>query len=158
MKTSKILIAAVLFATGSLFAADKATYKAGDTIDSFTVNDQHEKSYTLEPGVETIVVSFDMGNGKKANAWFEKKDAGFLDKHHALYIANINGMPGIGRMFALPKMRKYPHRILLAETDEVLAHFPKQDDKLTVLHLDGAGKVESLEFVDPKDGLSTVFK
>lgn len=156
MNTTKTLIATLLVAAAPLLA-ETDTYRAGDTIDSFTTNDQHEKSYTLEGGVETIVVSFDMGDGKKANAWFEKKGAGFLETNHALYIANINGMPGVGRMFALPKMRKYPHRILLAETDEILARFPKQKNKLTVLHLNGAGTVQTLEFVDPKDGLSTVF-
>lgn len=157
MHILKTFIAILLLAAAPMFAGTGA-YKPGDAVDTFTVNDQHEKSYTLEPGVETIVVSFSMGNGKKANAWFEKKGAGFLESHHAVYIANINGMPGIGRMFALPKMRKYPHRILLAETDETLARFPKEEDKLTVVRLDAAGKVQSLEFVDPKDGLTTVFK
>jgi nitrous oxide reductase accessory protein NosL len=157
MNTSKTVIAALLLAAAPLFA-DTETYKPGDAVETFTVNDQHEKAYTLEPGVETIVVSFDMGNGRKANSWFEKKGTGFLEEHHAVYIANINGMPGIGRMFALPKMRKYPHRILLAETGETLTRFPKEDDKLTVIHLDADEKVTSVEFVDPKDGLSTVFK
>jgi hypothetical protein len=57
-------------------------------------------------------------------------------------------MPGIGRMFAMPKMRKYVHRIILGDDASLIAKFPEQKDKVTVLKLDG-GKVNSITYWSP---------
>lgn len=145
-----------LFFVTSLFAGEP--YKVGDTLDAFTVKDQHEKAFTFAPGPKTFLISFEMGTGKKANKWFAEKGAEFLPKQQALFLADIHGMPGVGRVFALPKMKKYPHRILLGDAKDLLARYPKQDDKLTVLHLDADAKITAIEFVDPEKGLDSVFK
>lgn len=153
MKT--LLILGSLLLSAVLFAAEP--YKVGDTFESFTTKDQHEKDYTFAPGTRTVVVSFDMSDGKKANGWFAEKGADFLPQQNAIFIANVHGMPGIGRMFAFPKMRKYPHRILLADSENFLARYPAQKDKLTVIRLDEAGKITGISFADPEKGLDAVF-
>jgi hypothetical protein len=145
-----------LFVATSLFAADP--YKVGDKLDSFTVKDQHEKEFTFAPGPKTFVVSFEMSSGKKANKWFAEKGADFLPQKQALFLSDIHGMPGVGRVFALPKMKKYPHRILLGDAKDLLARYPKQDDKLTVFRLDETAHITAIEFVDPEKGLDSVFK
>lgn len=144
-----------LFVSATLFAADP--YKVGDKLDAFTVKDQHEKEYTFAPGPKTFLVSFEMGSGKKANKWFAEKGADFLPQKQAVFLADIHGMPGVGRVFALPKMKKYPHRILLGDAKDLLTRYPKQDDKLTVLRLDADAKITAIEFVDPEKGLDAVF-
>lgn len=146
----------MIFAAGTAaFAADK--YKPGDTFAAFTIKDQHEKEYSYTGGASLVIVSFEMGTGKAANAFFEKQPANFLDQHHAVFIANIHGMPGIGRAFALPKMRKYPHRILLADAEGLLDRYPTEDDKLTVLELDPKGIVTAVKFVNPKKDMASIF-
>lgn len=150
------LVLALLVSFSVVQAVEK--YKKSDVLTPFTTKDQHENSYTLEPGIKLVVVSFEMGSGKAANAFFEKQPADFLTKNQAVFIANIYGMPGIGRMFALPKMKKYPHRILLADAEDFLARYPEKEDMLTVLRLDDKGVVQSVDFVDPKKGLPAVFK
>lgn len=144
-----------LFVSVTLFAADP--YKVGDKLDAFTVKDQHEKEYTFAPGPRVFLVSFEMGTGKKANKWFAEKGADFLPQKQAVFLADINGMPGVGRIFALPKMKKYPHRILLGDAKDLLTRYPKQDDKLTVFRLDDTAKITAIEFVDPEKGLDAVF-
>jgi hypothetical protein len=152
----KLLISVLfLFAAVNLFAAE--LYKTGDTLDTFTVKDQHEKEYTFAPGVRTFVISFEMGSGKKANKWFAEKGADFLPQKQAIFLSDIHGMPGIGRTFALPKMKKYPHRILLGDAKDLLARYPKQDDKLTVFRLDETAHITAIEFVDPEKGLDSIF-
>ncbi|MEO0055091.1 MAG: hypothetical protein RLZZ50_1038 [Verrucomicrobiota bacterium] len=164
----KPLLALLAFALASLGfvatapaarAADTAqTYKVGDTFASFTTKDQHEKDYTFEPGaVRVIVVSFEMSAGKDANAFFAEKGASFLGEHQAVFIANIYGMPSVGRFFALPKMKRYPHRILLADAETFLARYPARPGQLTVLRLDASARVTAIEFVDPEKGLPAVF-
>ena len=150
------LLLFTVFAVGtSAFAAEK--YRAGDTFAAFTTKDQHEKEYSYPGGASVVIVSFEMGTGKAANAYFEKQPADFLDQHRALFIANIYGMPGIGRMFALPKMKKYPHRILLADAEGFLDRYPAQDDHLTVIGLDAKGVVTSVRFVNPKKEMASIF-
>jgi hypothetical protein len=98
-----------------------------------------------------------MGAGKAANGFFEKQPADFLAREMTVFIANIHGMPGIGRAFALPKMKKYPHRILLADAEGFLIRYPEKEDHLTVLTLDGADKITAIAFVNPKKEMAAIF-
>ncbi len=148
--------AILLFCLATLSLA-AAPYRVGDTFEAFTTKDQHDRSFTYTGGSRLIIVSFEMGSGKAANSYFEEQPAGFLDQQKALFIANIHGMPGIGRAFALPKMRKYPHRILLADAENFLVRYPTEEDKLTVLTLDEAGKITAVRFINPKKELAGLF-
>jgi hypothetical protein len=141
-----ITIAAAVLSLG---IAHAAPYAVGSKVESFTAKDQHEKSFTLKP-VETgfLLVSHDMETGKKANAALNALGKEYLGTKKAVYIANIHGMPGIGRMFAMPKMKKYVHRIILGDDEALIAKFPEQKDKVTVLKLDG-GKVAAISYWTP---------
>jgi hypothetical protein len=133
-------------------------YAVGDAFAGFSTRDQHDQPFTYAAGdTRVVIVSFVMGTGKAANAFFERQPANFLAEHRALFIANIHGMPGIARTFAMPKMRKYPHRILLADAENFLARYPQQPDRLTVLALDEAGKIAAIRFIDPKSELPAFF-
>ena len=155
LRTLRLFAVAGLLLGASVFAAD--AYKVGDTLASFTVKDQHDQPYTFAPGPRIVLVSFVMGVGKDANGYFAKQPADFLAQHQAVFIANIHGMPGIGRFFALPKMKKYPHRILLGDDEHLLDRYPVQEGKLTVLRLDAAAKITAVAFVDAEKELPSVF-
>lgn len=146
--------AAVLSAATALAAE---LYKVGDALEPFTTKDQHEKDYTFAPGPRLVIVSFEMSEGKAANGFFAEKGAAFLDEQKTVFIANIHGMPAVGRLFAMPKMKRYPHRILLADAETFLERYPHEDKKLTVLRLDAAGVVTAIEFIDPEAGLPALF-
>lgn len=142
-----------LFLISLLFAMTglNAAMQAGDAMPAITVKDQHEIDYTLEAGVRYLLVSFDMPTGKAANKFLDSKGAAYLPEHQAVYLSNIHGMPWIGRKFAIPKMQKYPHRILLADEPEesLLAQFPQKDRQVTVFQLDPSLKIVSVSFWDP---------
>lgn len=146
-----------MLAASAFAAAPMAPYQVGDAFVPFSTKDQHDKPFVYEGGARLVLVAFAMGTGKAANAFFEKQPAGFLDQHRAIFIANIHGMPGIARAFALPKMKKYPHRILLADADGFLARYPEKDDHLTVLALNDKGIIMSIRHVNPKKELPSVF-
>ena len=59
-------------------------------------------------------------------------------------------MPGIGRRFALPKMKKYAHPIILADAKGLLDPFPTQKGKVTVLALNTRGVVTAISYWEPK--------
>jgi len=89
-----------------------------------------------------------METGKKANAVLTTVGPDNLTKKKVVYLANIYGMPGVGRMFALPKMRKYSHTIILGDDAKLIAKFPEGKNKVTILKLSG-GKVTSVKYWDP---------
>jgi hypothetical protein len=132
-------------------------YQTGDALVPFAVKDQHDQPFTFTPGPRTVIVSFSMGVGKDANGYFARQPADFLAKNQSLFIANIYGMPAVGRFFALPKMKKYPHRILLGDDEHLLDRYPTQEGKLTVIRLDPSAKITAIEFVDAEKELPAVF-
>jgi len=153
------LLYCLLLSWGAVTLAAAQPLRVGDPLPGFTIKDQHEQEVAVEPGssVRHLVVSFTMGTGKGANSYFENKGAGWLEEHEAAFVANIYGMPGIGRMFALPKMRKYPHRILLGDDEHLLTRYPEQKGKLTVFDLAADGRITAIRFLDPDRELDQLF-
>lgn len=146
IKSAGIAIAATALSIGLGFASP---YAVGSKVEAFTAKDQHEQAFTLNPAeTQFLLVSHDMETGKKANAALTALGKNYLGAKKAVYLANIHGMPGIGRMFALPKMKKYAHRIILGDDAALIARFPGQKDKVTVLKLAG-GDVTSMSYWTP---------
>lgn len=136
-----------------------APYADGSKVEPFTAKDQHENAFTFKSAdTRFLLVSHDMETGKKANAVLSPLGKDFLGSKKAVYMANIHGMPGIGRMFAMPKMKKYNHKIILADDAALIARFPEQAGKVTVLKLSG-GKVSSVAYWTPgAEGIEDVLK
>lgn len=141
-----VVCAAAVLLSGSLLAAP---YVVGDAVEVFSAKDQHGKEFTLEPGkVRFLLFSHDMDAGKAANVVLDRLGKDYLGTKGAVYVANIHGMPGIGRKFALPKMRKYAHRIVLGDDAALIGKFPGEKGKVAVLKLAG-GKVASVAYWNP---------
>lgn len=144
------LIATAAVITGfALCTAHADPYSIGSKIESFSAKTQHDKDFTLKPAdTRFLLVTHDMETGKKANAVLTTMGLENLTNKKVVYLANIHGMPGVGRMFALPKMRKYSHTIILGDDAALIAKFPEVKNKVTVLKLSG-GKVTSVKYWDP---------
>lgn len=151
MKSSLIQKIVIVFAT-SVFGiglAFSAPYEKGQRVDAFQAKDQFDNAFTLKlTETKYLLVSHDMETGKKANAVLTTLGKDYLVSKKAVYVANIFGMPGIGRMFAFPKMKKYSHRIILADDAALIARFPEQKDKVAVLAQPNR-KVESIRYWAP---------
>jgi hypothetical protein len=146
LKLAGIALAATALSISLSFAAP---YADGSKVEPFTAKDQNDNAFTFKPAdTRLLLVSHDMETGKKANAVLSPLGMEFLGSKKAVYMANIFGMPGIGRMFAIPKMKKYSHRIILADDAALIAHFPLQTGKVTVLTL-SSGKVASIAYWTP---------
>ena len=77
--------------------------KVGDAVPVFSARDQFGKEFKLAAGLRFLLVGFDMGAGKAANLKLADLGAGWLENHGAAYVLDIHTMPGIARVFALPK-------------------------------------------------------
>ena len=132
-----------------ILPAAAAPYEKGSKVEAFTSKDQHDNAFTLKPSeTRFLLVSHDMDTGKKANAVLTTVGPENLKRDKVVYLANIHGMPGVGRMFALPKMRKYSHTIILGDDADLIAKFPEQAGKVTVLKL-ADGKVAGVSYWTP---------
>jgi hypothetical protein len=143
---SKFLILLLML---SAIAHGGEQLKPGDSFPAFQAMDQHDVMYTFAPGPAAVLITFDMATGKRMNRFIASQDEDYLVEHEIVYISNIHGMPGIGRMFALPKMKRYPHRIILATEKDQLVHFPRKDDQVTILRLSRDGVIQSIDFWGP---------
>jgi hypothetical protein len=121
----------------------------GDRMPLLAGKDQHGAAFEMSSAVKVVLISFDMATGKQANGYLADQGAGFLDRHGAVYVANVHGMPGIGRFFALRKMRRYPHRIVLSEQEQALDPFPRSDGSVTVVRLGADDRIAAVDFWNP---------
>jgi hypothetical protein len=145
----KNILFTLALSLGLTLTAMSAPYEQGQEIASFKAKDQHEQDFTLNTKeTKFLLVSHDMETGKRANAVLTEVGKESMEKQKAVYLANIFGMPGIGRFFAFPKMRKYSHRIILGDDAALIALFPVQQGKVTVLALND-GKISSIKYWNP---------
>ncbi|MEZ5552358.1 MAG: hypothetical protein R3E82_15850 [Pseudomonadales bacterium] len=143
----QILLLAITLVCSSAHA--ESLLGPGDHFPEFEASDQHGETYRFGTDTRTVLIAFDMSSSKAANGILADRGAAYLDDHRAVFISNIYGMPGIGRVFAIPKMRKYPHRIVLADDMALLQPFPQRAGHITVMRLTDGGVIESVRFWDP---------
>ena len=124
-------------------------WEVGSTIPKITAQDQHGAAYVLTNGTRFLLIATEMASAKAANQKLAAQAAGFLEERHAVYLMDIHTMPGIARMFAFPKLRKYPHRIVLVDDAETLSQAPVKPGQITVLTLTPAGRIEKISYWDP---------
>jgi len=123
----------VLFAT----VASAEPYAVGGTLRPFSLADQHGARASVGEEVRLLLLSRDMGAGDIVKGALGDADQRFLDERRAVYLADVSGMPAmIRRMFALPKMRKRPYRVLIDEDGTVARDFPRVEGKPTLVLLD----------------------
>jgi hypothetical protein len=153
----RLILVALCFAVG--FPAQADVLKVGDAVPVFSAKDQFGKDFKLASGLHFLLLGFDMGASKTANLKLTDLGAGWLEKHGAVYVLDIHTMPAVARLFAFPKMRKYPHRIILGDDEKLLAPFPRQEGKITVLVLATDGKIQEIRYWNPAtEGLEGVLK
>lgn len=133
-----------------------SSFSVGDKIGNFSLLNQFDEKQTIDGSVKTMLVSFEKGTGADVNEFLSKQSTDFLKQHHAVFIANISGMPMvITKMFALPKMRGYKHPVLLIY-DENDTRFKSQEEKTTLYRLE-EGVIKSIEFIT-QENLGQVFQ
>jgi hypothetical protein len=126
-----------------------APLTVGDAMPAFSAKDQHGQEFVFTNGTQFVLIAMERACGTSANHKLAEQGAGFLEKHRAVYMMDIHTMPGVARLFALPKMRKYPQRIVLVETPETLQWVPAQPGRVTVLALTPAGRVQQISYWNP---------
>jgi len=123
------------------------------TIEPFTLSDQFGKEHNLSTMPKLLICSFGKESGKLISDYFNEKGSDYLETNAIKLMADIAGVPSLLRKtIIVPKMKKYNFEILLSTDSDFSKRFPKQDDALTVLKLDGDRVVE-ITFVSDEASL-----
>lgn len=134
--------------TLALFLGD-TSLTVGQRFPGYKLPDQYGTIHEFAPGRHWIILSWEKKTSEQANAWLKGKPSGFLDQHRIDYLIEISPMPRIiAEKLAKPKMRKYPHRVLIADDAGLRKVYPLQDKKLTVLELKPDATVAAIHFIN----------
>ncbi len=137
-----------------LVGAQAAPLAVGDTLQPFTIADQHGKSAQVDQTTRLLMFSRDMTANKLAQAAFATKPAQYLPDAHALYAIDVSGMPKfVTKTFAIPKMQKYVYRIFLDRDASVTTGLPAKKALVTLVHLDQL-KVTGVDYASTADALT----
>lgn len=128
----------------SLFGAP---YQIGQSVYPLELQDQFGKHIVLKAMPKTLIMAFEKGTAATVNDYLAAQDKGYLKKNNTAFVADISQMPNfITEAFALPKMRKYPHTVLLIRDEEQGLKFPGEEEKITVMKFRG-NFLTQVEFV-----------
>lgn len=140
----KKIVALALLAM-SLLAAP---YKVGEQVSALSLTDQHGESLGMKVMPKVLIMAFEKGTGATVNEYLLTQEKDYLAKNNASFVADISQMPNfVTEMFALPKMRKYPHTVLLIRDEEQGLRFPSQEGQITVMNFQD-NVLTKVEFVD----------
>jgi len=118
----------------------------GEPMIAYTLPDQHGTSFSFTPGTRWVLFAFEKKGSGAVNDWLKEAPA-YLTDHHMDYVVEISPMPGIiANKIALPKMRKYPHRVLVADDASFQVTYLKKPKHLTLFQLDEAGMVQAVHY------------
>ena len=115
-----------------------APYQVGQSVTPLDLSDQFGKRHMMKSMPKTLIMAFEKGTAATVNDYLAAQEKGYLASHKAAFVADISLMPNfITESFALPKMRKYPHTVLLIRDEEQGLRFPGEEGKITVMKFRG---------------------
>ena len=135
IKTSRfsMLLAAALLA----WVCTSAAAAEEMTLANLRLVDQHGEMHAIPPDTRTVVFAGDMDASKIVHALLGEREPDYLARHRAVFIADIHRMPGfVTRFIALPRMRRYPYRMLLIRDDETGGRFARREGSVTLVALE----------------------
>lgn len=114
----------------------------------WTLLDQFEKAYTLDDNARVVLVARSMSTARLVNGALEEKPEGFLDARHVVYVADIEKMPSLAKMVAVPAMRSAKYRIMLDQTGRVASRYDGDRETVQWLEVEDGAVVREQRFSD----------
>lgn len=121
---------------------------APQPVNKWTLLDQNDKAYTLDDDAHVLLVARSMAAAKLVNTAIEDSPAGYLEARHMIYIADIEKMPSLIKMVAVPAMRSAKYRILLDREGSVAGAYKGDRESVQWLTLNNGVVVQEQRFTD----------
>lgn len=122
-------------------------FQEGVSISPFSVRDQFEKNLSIDANTKEIIIAFAQEQGNVMKTFLEA-NPNYLSQNNAVYLMDATKVPSmVLSMFMLPKFKKYPYTIGVVEDEKMVATFPFQEGKLTVITLENL-TIKAISFKD----------
>ncbi len=122
-------------------------------LNNFKYKTVHDKIIKIPKNVKIIIASFEKSAGVLVNEYLNEQDADYLQKHQAVFIADISKMPEFFiNMVALPKLKKYKHLIYINHSEIFERVIPNKENKITLLFVDKS-KIRDIVYISTKEEL-----
>jgi len=129
----------------------------GQPFPPYSVTDAFGVTNALAANTRFVIVSSEKGVSAHIHDWLVTKEKDFLAAHRAEYVSDITPMPSlIASLFAIPKMKKYPYKILLARDPEFAKTYPRAEGKIALFVLDDQQAIADIRFLDAPADLDSL--
>ena len=138
----------------------EAKLVVGKSLSTMQLKDQHEVLKSIDNNTKIVFFSFSKPIGHTCNEFLSSKEPDFLQKHNAVYVADVSPAPSIIKnMLILPDLKKLKFTILLINDDILSAQFSKDmnKDTIVVAFLENK-KIVKIKNLKTKDDLENLFK
>ncbi|SDH05487.1 hypothetical protein SAMN05216588_102263 [Pseudomonas flavescens] len=142
MKCFSLLLLSIM--SWSAWAADAPV----NASTPWTLLDQFENPYTLDNAARVVLVARSMSTARLVNGALEEKPQGFLQERHVVYVADIEKMPSLAKMVAVPAMRSAKYRIMLDQTGRVASRYQGDRETVQWLELEDGRVIRQQRFSD----------
>lgn len=127
-------------------------------LNSYKYETPQGRTMRVSKKTSLVIVAFEKDTGKTVNTFLGTKSPYYLQKKHAVFIADINKMPDmVTKMFALPKLQEYKHLIYLHYGEEFEKSVPAQSEKITLLYVKN-GKINKISYITTKEELQAAIE
>lgn len=138
----------VVFVIGVLFSLNVLSQDVVQPAMKWTLLDQNEKAYTLNDSAQVLLVARSMSSAKLVNAALEGQPEGYLDARNIVYVADIEKMPSLVKLVAVPAMRSAKYRIMLDQDGRVANRYGGDRDTVQWLVLNNGVVIKEQRFTD----------
>lgn len=126
-------------------------------ISPLSLENQHGDAQSITETTQLVIFSHDMPGKDIVHEAIEKQEKGFLAEHNAVYVADIEAMPGIiAHLFAYPAMRKYPYNIMLDKDGTKTKDWPRKEETASLLKVKAGKLVEHQFYADSQSLLDAI--
>lgn len=138
----------LVLVTGVLLCFSALADNAIQPVRKWTLLDQNDKAYTLDEDAQVLLVARSMSAAKLVNAAIEDSPVGYLEARHMIYVADIEKMPSLIKLVAVPAMRSAKYRILLDRDGRVAGEYNGDRESVQWLTLNNGAVVQEKRFTD----------
>ena len=149
-------LALTLTAICSATWAQVPLLRAGDPTPKITINDQHDKPWSIPADTKLVLFSGSRNANTIVQSLLTQKGIDYLNSKKTLYFSDLSKMPGfITRTFALPSMRDLPYSVGIVLNAEESQSWPREEDAVTAVFLN-QGQITKIEYIKNAESLQQI--
>lgn len=138
----------------------EAKIVVGKSLANLSLNDQFEKSHTLDTATTKLILALDKETAHICNDFFVTQTPEYLKENNTEFIADVSAAPSLIRsMFIMPGLKDFKHTVLILDDEAEAAPFRSglETQKIIIAHLEN-GTIKSIETLTTAEELKAAIE